>query len=1537
MTRGGPDLAAESASREHLKRVRKNQAATGIGDAPPVAPPRPEPFVPGQAHYGRGASRRPSFPGFSTDQDFGNAGRPRASRPKQNMGGGPTPRAQQAYEEFQTGQAGARDAFGGAFNGAFRGQYRSAYQRFGEQPGEEPIVEGQSNRRVRALLAMAKATESPEEAQTAQEMLKRMGITHFDVGGVLPPWTTIKREMKVQGAAPRPGSKLRKAIEQRYLSRVQNREKRAKKPKYMQGGKSDPKYAAVRAAQIKKQPWCASCGSTENLTADHIHDTASGGDIYDPSNFQTLCLSCNSRKSGGSKARPILTPYAKFAPGADPWGSDRTSFEDEMGFNRRAMGGPMKKGKWKWGKYAEGGDTGGTYRSGGLLERMAQAGHQPSITMVGERGPELIVTDEKGDSEVVPTHKVPTWLQRAQEGRGVAKDMTGRAGGGPIRFRQNGAYAAQGSVAGAAVQAGLASSLSGGVQRVFVTNWPSGTAVAGYGSVGQRPAQAKAAAPVGAPAGAQQQSPGAFQPGAHAPQPGSVPKGRIKINPLTRVESRRLGYTSTEDIEERLQRVGAGIQESLQEAPVRALSVAFGQIAQTAIGGRGGILARAAGARRLAGGARREQGELTRLETQRRELALQTRQLRAGPQNQQTTDQITSNIGELKQLGPAIIRQRQITEARTSRAEQAQGSILSRGQQFRAQAVGLGGIIAGTQLFTTAVAALSGAEQAASAALKPLVDQFLGWPAAIDKVTASVRDSIQAANGNVRGGVAGALAPSGISAAFLDQQGGNVTQIATSRAAQLAAQQGLDVTRAAAASGGSSRGLFEGTGGLLGSNIATDVFGGQEGFLQTVAKRLQVNRPSELQKAVGSLGNPLGGALNTGPADRGFLGLFPNDRAQFEDAQKRLATENRNTGSFYEDNQAKADEDIVRRFQSSQGSPDRQQGVIKDLNRNLSDAAKYAGDAAGAFKLVTGATQEQTDAMIKSAQATNDQGAVDRAKDFAASGVTVLGPGGRALQGAEFQKYAEQQARGTLIQDPALLLRQTQQQRQAQVDQMRAQLQFTQREDIPAQFALENAAKPQQHFGTTFTTQGLAGTQGGDQTLQNIQKYTQLAGAAQQDIQKSITEGQQSLNAIVSRAGPEALQDFTKTVDSISSLGSTITGLQEGISFRQVNLETHEYNEQLRLADRSLGDAKDFMSAIHGAVIGTVGGLQGQNALLDRQNQLLGRRQQQLSFKSEDIGFKSNDLQYQLQQMQFAQTQRQINFSKASAGFTAPGDTPEERAARIEQAKIEAREAQKQLNIQRQIAAMAREQLQIARQSAQINRQVFANQNKQQDNAFKQTIQEASRSVGDLEKQIGLLTESHAINIDSRAVDETVAKLEKQQGRLINKAQAYLQAGQDIRSNIIAGVADIQAATGKGWSELVGQVNKAWQSLFSGYATEYKNLLGTINGGSGTPGARGSGPAGNKLQAEGGIHVVNRATRFVAGEAGSEAVLVIRNPQQGMMSMPSYTAAGGGGATINIMVSGNTVRSDKDIDTLVYRIKREMSRDLALSGGRRNF
>lgn len=54
----------------------------------------------------------------------------------------------------------------------------------------------------------------------------------------------------------------------------------------------------------RMQPWCSTCGSTNDLTVDHIVPIALRPDLtYTLSNLDVLCRSCNGRKDAATRTR----------------------------------------------------------------------------------------------------------------------------------------------------------------------------------------------------------------------------------------------------------------------------------------------------------------------------------------------------------------------------------------------------------------------------------------------------------------------------------------------------------------------------------------------------------------------------------------------------------------------------------------------------------------------------------------------------------------------------------------------------------------------------------------------------------------------------------------------------------------------------------------------------------------------------------------------------------------------------------------------------------------------------------------------------------------------------------------------------------------------------------------------------------------------------------------------------------------------------------------------------------------------------------
>jgi hypothetical protein len=1265
--------------------------------------------------------------------------------------------------------------------------------------------------------------------------------------------------------AGRKGSALRLAQEQRLRAGIKNRLERERKPLYMQGGQSDPRQVAARNQFLAERRGlpnglrCAVCGRPTiegdrggiGTTVDHVRSTAQGGDIYDPKNFQVLCRTHNSLKSGGRMARQVpVFAGPGFAEG----------------------------GNLKW--------SGLSSSRGGI--RRAR--------MVGERGPEIEVEGHNGETEIIPAHQTQSWLSR-------------HANGG---FQMRGARGPR-----AATEARLSSGVvaAGDITRVFVVNWPKGMGLGGPGPAIADPSQAKAAAKEAAAAAralSAQQAEGAGPATGvgGATVTGAVPGGRrirgLGASPLEKVRAQRRAFEQGEDIEDTLSRARSNITEAMQLSPVRALSVAFGQIAQTAIGGRAGILRRRDIAQRQLRVAGREEGRLTGLRTERERLLEENRGIRTGKTDVAPEDRaaaIRANQAQLAELRPAIREQAGIAGARAAEAEAASKKILSTKQQFVGQAVGLGGIVAGTAVFTAAMTAFQTASEAASQALAPLIDQTLGWSQSLETASRAMSEQIQqtrAVGGREEAIAARAIAGGGGITAGLGAVGARAEAQAASRIAAI----GLENAKAGIGAGGADNALFAGTGGLFGGAFLSEQLGGQLGFMENINKRIGVTAPVRSMTAGGA--RTAAGTVNrANPALEQRIGARAEGRVS----------------------------------------------AIADFNAALGRAATAVGEDTAAFELHTKEAVANTKeferlktAMITSTQTTDERNAAEK---MASQGVVVTARGGGALAPGGFRRATEELARGTVIPDLPAFIRQNATQRRAQLNAINLQAQARREEDLPAQFAFGRIAQPPRRFGTTFSTVGADA-----RTQQNMARDLRLVADAAKVTAPADKRGADALETIVERTdparGPQVSQAtgfttgqrgagpnltaFRGLVGQVRQLGGDIQQRQMDVTARQVALQTHEYENQLRITKRSLGDAEDLYAAINGNVSDTLGGLQGQNIMLDRQNQLLSRRAQRLAFRSEDIGFKQSDLQMRAQQMQFDMAQRQINFQKAVAGFTAPGLTPEERAARINEAKVEADFAQRQLNIQIQIAKMAREQLAIAKAQAGVQREIFGNQVAQQENAFAIQREEARRNVQDIAADLAIMQENRQVTIDTASAEEAIERLRIAQGLLIEEAQTYVTQGQEIRGGILDEVARANAITSQGFTVLVASITGAWQAAADSYITNFVTPVMASLQSTGIARADTRPGSGATEHQRGIITTTAGPTQFLAGEAGDEHVIVLRNPTKGTMLGGGF---GGGGINvggITIIVQGG---NEQDADKLAAAIERRISTKLALIAGGR--
>ena len=109
----------------------------------------------------------------------------------------------------------------------------------------------------------------------------------------------------------------------RRYERERSRKRRAAKGSTTQRGYGVGHQRLARAA-INQHPWCAVCGSTNDLTADHVVPLSKGG-TNTLSNYQVLCLRCNTHKYD----KPSFSMGKPDPPNTDYGSLDRSGNDDE--------------------------------------------------------------------------------------------------------------------------------------------------------------------------------------------------------------------------------------------------------------------------------------------------------------------------------------------------------------------------------------------------------------------------------------------------------------------------------------------------------------------------------------------------------------------------------------------------------------------------------------------------------------------------------------------------------------------------------------------------------------------------------------------------------------------------------------------------------------------------------------------------------------------------------------------------------------------------------------------------------------------------------------------------------------------------------------------------------------------------------------------------------------------------------------------------------------------------------------------------------
>lgn len=320
---------------------------------------------------------------------------------------------------------------------------------------------------------------------------------------------------------------------------------------------------------------------------------------------------------------------------------------------------------------------------------------------------------------------------------------------------------------------------------------------------------------------------------------------------------------------------------------------------------------------------------------------------------------------------------------------------------------------------------------------------------------------------------------------------------------------------------------------------------------------------------------------------------------------------------------------------------------LSDADKTLQDFQEQVERGDGSLKLFVDSANKGSQAnedLAKNAEKFKKTGWAELIRK---TGMTVE-DGGANPFGALMQKYAS----GTQKLPAEMLMMGMESKLKAQRYASLAQLDLQRSTIIPQQWALQQTANPisGSSIGPTNVLAALGA--GGLSVNSNAMA---AVGAETQNVRTRAKQGRDEALDLAFKNLPlsDALK-FRTALTDVQATADRIANTRMDTQLKQAKLAAAQFTESLRLAKQAKEDA------------------------LGAANQAGGSELGQLQYADFQLGQRSARLGQAL-------SQRQINFQVAMAGFSAPGMTPEERAARIQQAKIEAKYAQEQLDIQKRL------------------------------------------------------------------------------------------------------------------------------------------------------------------------------------------------------------------------------------------------------------
>lgn len=916
-----------------------------------------------------------------------------------------------------------------------------------------------------------------------------------------------------------------------------------------------------------------------------------------------------------------------------------------------------------------------------------------------------------------------------------------------------------------------------------------------------------------------------------------------KLSPAEKVAIQIRRELARQQPIERATGLRAEISEQVALSPIRALSVSIGQIFST-LTGRADIIKRGREANALV-----EMGSHfanIRLATDADILVKEELIAKKRAEGLKVSDEELQVVQDLKeQRDVAAKAEKGFFEEAEVRTKQILPLRAFVGNLVASTA----GIVTGTIGFSLALGAAQTAIELTGKALEPVIDRFTGFVGTTNKVTSALNEATTAQSGNARVVVLNAAAQSGMTEMLAAQIGPALQARAAGEAANKNLQTQVDLQRASQRVGsqqigGADLSAFTPTGGLLGSELLAI-----PSTFQTIQEQLYRVKEAQPQQ------------IGYGPGSQ-----FP---ALLQTVNSAMAGPLSPTAAHYLNRPP---------GETAPNRLDQAREIFEGFNQSI-----LKGGGTTAFK-VGNATPAEIEASASAAMEMGREfpALADEAQALAAAlrdTKSAIVENGKAVTDGEkvFQTYTAAQ-RGALRPSANLLIQETQQRREAQIGVIQEMSRRQREQFLPGQRYLQYQQNQPLPVGAGIVPpEGARGFGGFSATLPRLsadfKSFQASAGDALDYVRQRAMEGRKEL------LGMGVPGDL---LDQLDAFSADALRIQKTMADKQAVVTATQYNHQLYIARRSLADARALAGQIAGNERGRLGALERQNVLLDRQSQ-------QLSLQAATLS----------QMLQ----QRQINFSVAIAGFQAPGLTSEEREARIQQAKLEAEYAQKQLDIAKQQTAIQRKQI-------NVGIKIF-------DESNIRAIQDAKFAIADLQAGFQL-------QMDNAQALQALEAIHQGEGQLMEDINTYFGEYQQLLSGALGEVPEIVAQSGEAFDKVLRQTGRAW-NVFVGQAVEAGRQIVTGLSPSSKPGEGGGGGGGSRSmhRAEGFYGSFGTPTTLQVGEAGSETIAIIRNARN--MTMGA-TPSGGGGITLNIMVTGNNVRDEADLDALVAKITNRVER-----------